>query len=72
MRNSNGDPSQALVPTIPRVEEPEEQIVALRAVELSFPLDAVAQSSARIFVDVKSIIGIPMVLEGLTKRLEGV
>ena len=42
MRNSNGDPSEALVPVVPRVEEPEEQIVALQAIDLSFPEDTVA------------------------------
>ena len=50
MRNSNGDSSQALVPMVPRVEKPEEQFVALQAVDLSFPEDAVAQIGARIFV----------------------
>ena len=50
MRNGNGDPSQALVPVVPRVEEPEEQIVALQAADLSFPEDTIAQSGARIFV----------------------
>ena len=34
----------------PRVEEPEEQIVALQAADLSFPEDTVAQLGARIFV----------------------
>ena len=29
MSNGNGDPSQAFVPVVPRVKEPEEQIVAL-------------------------------------------
>ena len=50
MRNGNGDPSQELVPLVPRVEEPEDQAVALQATDLSFPADAVAQSGARIFV----------------------
>ena len=50
MRNGNGDPSQALVPMVPRVEEPEEQTMALQAANLSFPEDTVAQSGARIFV----------------------
>ena len=50
MRNGNGDPFQALVPVVPKVEELEEQIVALQAVDLSFPEDMVAQSSAHIFV----------------------
>ena len=50
MRNGNGDPSQALVPVVPGVEEPEEQTVALQATDLSFPEDTVAQSDARIFV----------------------
>ena len=42
MRNSNGDLSLALVPMVPRVEEPEEQYVALQVIELSFPKDAIA------------------------------
>ena len=50
MRNGNGDPSQALVPMVPRVEEPKEQTVALQAADLSFPEDTIAQSGARIFV----------------------
>ena len=50
MRNGNGDPSQALVPVIPRVEELEEQSVALQAVDLPFSEDTVAQFDARIFV----------------------
>ena len=50
MRNGNGDPSQALVPVVPRVEEPKEQTVALQAADLSFLEDTIAQSGARIFV----------------------
>ncbi len=50
MRNGNGDPSQALVPVVPTVEEPGEQTGALQAADLSFPIDTVAQSGARIFV----------------------
>ena len=50
MRIGNGDPSQALVPVVPRVEEPEEQTVALQATDLSFPKETVARSGARIFV----------------------
>lgn len=50
MRNGNGNPSQALIHMVPRVKESEEQFVALQAVDLSFPQDAVAQSSVRIFV----------------------
>ena len=50
MRNGNGDQTQALVPVVPRVEEPEEQTVALQVADLSFPVDTVAQSGARIFV----------------------
>ena len=50
IRNGNGDPSQTLVPVVPRVEEPEEQTVALQATNLSFPEDTVAQSGACIFV----------------------
>ena len=42
MRNGNGDPSIALVPVVPRVEEPEEQSLALQATELSFLEDIVA------------------------------
>ena len=42
MRNGNGDPSQALVPVVPRVEEPEEQTMALQAANLSFPEDTFA------------------------------
>ena len=37
MKNSNGDPSQVLVPVVPRVEEVEEQTVALQAVEFVIP-----------------------------------
>ena len=50
MRNGNGDQTQALIPVVPTVEEPEEQTVALQAAALSFPEDTVAQSGARIFV----------------------
>ena len=50
IRNGNGDLSQALVPMVPRFEEPEDQTVALQAAKLSFPEDTVAQPSARIFV----------------------
>ena len=50
MRNGNGDPSQELVLVVPRVEEPEEQTVALQAADLSFPEDTIAQPGARIFV----------------------
>ena len=50
MRNGNGDPSQVLVLVVPRVEEPEEQTVALQAIDLSFPKDMVAQTGACIFV----------------------
>ena len=50
MRSDNGDLSQELVPVVPKVEEPEEQYVALQAAELAFPEDTVAQSGARIFV----------------------
>ena len=50
MRNGNEDPSQALVPVVPRVEEPEEQTVALQAENLSFPKNTSAQSGAHIFV----------------------
>ena len=50
MRDGNGDPFQELVPVIHKVEEPEEQIVALQAADLSFLQDVVAQSGARIFV----------------------
>ena len=35
---------------VPRVEELEEQTVALQAIDLSFPEDMVAQLGARIFV----------------------
>ena len=42
MRNGNGDQTQALVPVVPTVEEPEEQTVALQVVDLSFPIDTVA------------------------------
>ena len=50
MRTGNGDQTQALIPVVPTVEEPEEQTVALQAAALSFPEDTVAQSGARIFV----------------------
>ena len=50
MRNGNEDPSQALAPVVPRVEEPEEQTMTLQAADLSFPEDTVARSGARIFV----------------------
>ena len=50
IRNGNGDPSQELVPVVPRVKELEEQTVALQAVDLSFLEDTIAQSGARIFV----------------------
>ena len=50
MRNGNGDTSQALVPVVPKVEEPEEQTVALQAANVSFPEDTVAQVGACIFV----------------------
>ena len=52
MRNGTGDPSHTLVLAIPGVEKPEEQIVALQAVELSFLQNMVAQSSVPIFVHV--------------------
>ena len=42
MRNGNGNLSQALVPVVLRVEEPEEQIVALQAADLSFLEDTIA------------------------------
>ena len=42
MRNGNGDPSQALVPMVPSIKEPEEQTVVLQAANLSFPEDAFA------------------------------
>ena len=50
MRNNNGYQTQALVLVVPTVEEPEEQTVALQAADLSFPIDTVALSGARIFV----------------------
>ena len=50
MRNGNGDPSQALVLVVPRVEELEGQTVALQARNLSFIEDMIAQAGARIFV----------------------
>ena len=50
MRNSNGDPSLALVLVVPRVEELEKQTVALQAANLTFPEDMVAQFGACIFV----------------------
>ena len=50
MRNNNGDPSQTLVPVVPRVEEPEDQTVAHQAAKLPFPEGAVPQSGAHIFV----------------------
>ena len=50
MRNGNEDPSQALVPVVPTMKEPKEQTVALQVADLSFPVDTVAQSGARIFV----------------------
>ena len=50
MRNSNGDPSQALVLVVPRVKELEDQTMALQATQMPFLKDAVAQSGARIFV----------------------
>ena len=42
MRNGNGDQTQALVPVVPTVEEPEEQTVALQVADLSFPVNTVA------------------------------
>ena len=50
MRNINGDSSLAFILMVPKIEEPEEQFVALQATKLSFLEDAVAQSSAHIFV----------------------
>ena len=50
MRNGNGDPSQALVPVVPKIDEPEELSMALQATDLSFLQDIMTQSSARIFV----------------------
>ena len=41
---ANGDSSQALVPVVPKVEEPEERYVALQAIKLSFLEDAVAHA----------------------------
>lgn len=60
------------VPIIPRVEEPEEQIVALQATKLSF-LRIWWHNLVPVYLFMRpSIFGIPMVLVGLTKRLEGV
>ena len=50
MRNGNGDPSLGLVPAVPRIEEPEDQHLALQATDPSFPIDTAAQSGARIFI----------------------
>ena len=50
MRNGNGDPSQALVLMVLRVEEPKDQTMALQAVELSFIEYTIAQLGARIIV----------------------
>ena len=50
MRNGNGDPSLGLIPTVPRIEEPDEQHLALQPTDPSFPIDTAAQSGARIFI----------------------